>query len=624
MSPFGDRICKSFMAIAIKSGHLERYKQIVRLLYKYGRGEVLRSAGLDDSGAQVPNLLGTASASTPRVHSVSGEILRRQRDAEESNGDASRGSHNGDEVGDARARQLADDLEAMGPTFIKLGQFLSTRGDMLPASYAEALSRLQDRVGPISFSEVERIVSEDLGVRISKAFVSFEKEPVAAASLGQVHRARLRDGGWVAVKVQRPDIRGRIQADLEALGSIAALLDRGTETGKRNQFTSMLDEFRRSLIRELDYVQEARHLTTLRENLAQFDRIVVPSPVPDFVTQRVLTMEFVDGRKVTALGPLARLEMDGAPLAEQLCQAYLHQILVDGFFHADPHPGNIFLTDDGRIAFLDLGMVAQVGPSMQETLLQLVLAISEGRGETVAEVIMGMGTPVAEIDRDAVRRGIVQIVLQMQGLRIRDIALGRLLFESTRIASDGGYRLPRELLMLSKTLLNVDEVARRLDPDFDPNAAIRRNASEIMRHRMLKSLSPGHMFDNLLEVKAFVEKLPRRLNQLVDAVADNRLRIRVEAINEALLMEGLQKIANRITIGLVISATIVGAALLMRIETPFRILGYPGLAILFFLAAGIAAVWLVANIVFHDMRASKSKLRAKERRKDRDPGSHHS
>src|SRR5690349_4057438 len=227
----------------------------------------------------------------------------------------------------------------------------------------------------------------------------------------------------------------------------------------------MLDEFRRSLDRELDYTQEGRNLTVLGENLRRFEWIVVPSPVPDYVTPRVLTMEFVQGRKVTALGPLARIEMDGAPLAEELCQSYLHQILVDGFFHADPHPGNLFLTDDGRLAFLDLGMVAQIDASMQEMLLQLVLAMSEGRGELVADVIFRMGTPVAETDEESVRREIVQQVLQMQGVSIKDLALGRLLFDVTRIASEGGYRLRRELMMLSKTLLNVDEVARQLDPD---------------------------------------------------------------------------------------------------------------------------------------------------------------
>ncbi len=611
------------MTIAIKPQHLERYRQIVRLLYKYARTDALRGAGIEEPPPEEARGAAADPATVPTVHAIPGDFVRREEAARESNGKPAKPTsrHHREKSEEGRAHELADDLEKMGPTFIKLGQFLSTRGDMLPATYLHALSRLQDRVGPIPFAEVEKIVAEDLGVRISKAFAYFELEPIAAASLGQVHRACLRDGEIVAVKVQRPGIRERIQTDLESLDSIATMLDRHTETGKRSNFSSMLDEFRRTLYRELDYQQEARNLTVLGENLAHFDLIVVPSPVPDYVTSRVLTMEFIRGRKVTSLGPLARLEVNGAPLAEELCKAYLHQILVDGFYHADPHPGNVFLTDDGRLAFLDLGMVAQIGPTMQEELLQLVLAISEGRGEKVADVLLHMGKAVVEIDEDTVRREITQMVLKIQGLRMRDIALGRILFDCSRVATDAGYRMPRELTVLSKALLNVDEVSRRLDPEFDPNDAIRRDASSIMRHRILKSLSPGRVFDGVLELKSLVEKLPRRMNQLVDAVAENRLRVKVDAINEALLMEGLQKIANRITVGLMISAMIVGAALLMRIDTPrFRIFGYPGIAILFFLAAGLSAVALVVNISVHDMRAAKHKLRAKEKVKSRDPG----
>jgi predicted unusual protein kinase regulating ubiquinone biosynthesis (AarF/ABC1/UbiB family) len=612
------------MGLHLKSGHLSRYRQIVRLLYKYGRGDVLKGAGLEPTGLEEPFVYDNGVTNHPAVHAVPGDFLRRQqaiRDAKAAGSKDTKVLETDDD--ETRARHLADDLEAMGPTFIKLGQFLSTRADMLPAPYLAALARLQDHVSPIPYPEIEQIVSDELETRISKAFASFETEPLASASLGQVHRAKLRDGSTVAVKVQRPGIRERIQADLEALAYLAGWLDLHTEVGKKHNFESMLEEFRRSLSRELDYGQEARNLVLLGENLSRFPLILVPSPVPDYVTTRVLTMEFVHGRKITDLGPLARLELDGGQLAEELTKAYLYQILVDGFFHADPHPGNIFLTEDGRLAFLDLGMVAQLGTSLQETLLQLVLAISDGRGETAANLILDMGTPVTGTDEQAVRRGIVQLVLQVQGLKMREIALGRLLFEATRVASDGGYRLPRELTLLSKALLNVDEVTRRLDPDFDPNASIRSNAWEIMRHRVLKSFAPGRVFDSLLEVKALIEKMPRRVNQLVDAVAENRLKIKVDAINEALLMEGLQKIANRITVGLMISAMIVGAAMLMRIDTPqFRILGYPGLAMLFFLFAGIAAVWLVLNVALHDMRAAKDKIRSTEKQKSRNPASY--
>lgn len=614
------------MVLNLKPQHIDRYKQVARLLLKYSRSEKLRE-GLDEPEEEtiLKDFDRSNGGPVPTVHQLPGDILIEQAtkaNAAKASSQEKPPASPKDPA--AMARELVDDLEAMGPTFVKLGQFLSTRADMLPVVYLDALARLQDSVGPFPFEDVNRIVSEELGVRLSKAFAVFEEEPIAAASLGQVHRAQLRDGTIVAVKVQRPNIRERIREDFEALSTIAEVIERRTETGKRHGVVAMLEEFRKALMRELDYNVEARNLRVLGENLAHFENIIVPSPVEDYVTSRVLTMQWISGRKVTALGPLARMELNGAPLAEDLCRAYLHQILVDGFFHADPHPGNIFLTDDGRLAFLDLGMVAQLSPGMQESQLKLVLAISEGRSEDVSEIVIGMGAPRPDCDPERVRREIAEMVLEFQGLKMREIAMGRTLFESARIAADGGYRQPRELTLLGKTLLNVDEVARRLDPEFEPNAAIRRNAAEIMRHRMLKSLSPGRLFDSLLELKGLAEKLPRRLNQLVDAVADNKLKINVDAIDEALLMEGAQKVANRITMGLVISAMIVGAALLMRIDTSFRILGYPGIAILFFFLAAVGAVWLFLTIILTDLRAEKSNLRGQQEQKRRtaEPTSH--
>jgi predicted unusual protein kinase regulating ubiquinone biosynthesis (AarF/ABC1/UbiB family) len=608
------------MALKLKTRHLDRYRQVAGLLFKYARNDKLVRETLGDQGVgEVRDFFRNTNGANARVHQMPGDILVEQASKAQVGKASDAESAAAAKDPAALAAELVNDLESMGPTFIKLGQFLSTRGDVLPPVYLDALARLQDRVGPFPFDEVKRTVSEELGVRLSKAFRTFEETPVAAASLGQVHRATLRDGTLVAVKVRRSNIREQIQDDLDAVQNIAEVLERRTEFAKRHGLVGMVEEFRKTLTRELDYELEARNLRTLGENLAQFENIVVPSPVDDYVTPRVLTMQFISGRKVTTLGPLARIELNGAPLAEDLCRAYLHQILVDGFFHADPHPGNIFLTDDGRLAFLDLGMVAQISPVMQDSLLKLVLAISEGRGNDVAEIVIGNGAALPDAQPDLVHRQIGEMVLQFHGLKMRDIAMGRTLFESSRIAADAGYKQPREMTLLGKTLLNVDEVARRLDPDFDPNASIRRNAADIMRHRMIRSLSPGRLFESLIELKGFAEKLPRRLNQLLDAIAENKLKINVDAIDEALLMEGLQKIANRITVGLVISAMIIGAAQLMRIDTKFRILGYPGIAILFFLIAGIAAIVLVTNIMMNDLRAEKNRIKAKQKVKKRTP-----
>jgi ubiquinone biosynthesis protein len=549
------------MAISLKPQHLNRYRQIAWLFMKYGRSDLVKESGLE------------------------GTLAAEQRVSPKEA---------------AKADELADDLEKLGPTFVKLGQLLSTRVELMPKAYLEALTRLQDKVEPFPFDEVEKIVTSELGVRMSKAFSDFDVTPLAAASLGQVHKARLRDGRQVAVKVQRPGIRDAMLEDLDALEEIAEFLDNHTTAGKRYEFCQMLDQFRKSLLRELDYRQEASNLTTIGRNLQEFEHIIVPEPIPDYSTSRVLTMEYVHGKKITDLNPLARMEFDGTALAEELFRAYLQQILVDGFFHADPHPGNVFLTDDYQIALIDLGMVGKIMPGLQEQLLQLLLAIAEGRGDDAADIAIKVGDRKEDFAEKDFKHAIAEIVAKQQGATVEQMQVGRLVLEVTQVAGENGVRVPAELTMLGKTLLNLDQVGRTIAPDFDPNASIRRNAAQIMQQRLVKSLSPGNLFSGVLELKDLVQRLPARLNKIIDAIANNEMKISVDAIDEKTLVLGFQKVANRITVGLIIAALIVGAAMMMRVETSFRIWGYPGLAILLFLAAAGAGVILLINILFYD------------------------
>ncbi|MBV8879878.1 MAG: AarF/ABC1/UbiB kinase family protein [Planctomycetaceae bacterium] len=455
---------------------------------------------------------------------------------------------------------------------------------------------------PVPGEQVMATIEEELGVKISRAFPSFELKPLAAASLGQVHRATLRDGREVAIKVQRPEVRHRVLEDMDALGEIAGLLDRHTELGQRLRFRELLDEFRRSLLRELDYRQEARHLRTIAENLKEFDRILVPRPVEDFSTARVLTMDYVSGFKVSDLNPLARVEMEGDALADQLFRAYLKQILVDGFLHADPHPGNVFITEDGRLALLDLGMVVRLPPTLQNRLVSLLLAIGEGQAEEAVAALLDISETKDDIDRAGLTRRLADIIGRYRDARLKDVDMGRVLIEITRTSVDCGLRLPAEISMVGQTLLKLDAVGRTLSPGFDTNEAIRMNALRLMRQRMWKEESLGGFFKTAMAFREFAGQLPSRAGRILDLVADNRLKVQVDAIDEQYLMQGLQKIANRITLGLVLAALIIGAALLMRIETSFRLFGYPALAILLFLGAAVGIAILAFHIVFHDDR----------------------
>jgi predicted unusual protein kinase regulating ubiquinone biosynthesis (AarF/ABC1/UbiB family) len=371
--------------------HLRRYKDIAALFLKYGRGDLLANA------------------------SIPGEVVVAPA-----------------EIAQAPAGQLADDLEKLGPAFVKIGQLLSTRADLLPPVYLDALGRLQDNVEPVDYEEIEKTIEEDLGVRISKAFESFEHKALAAASLGQVHLATLRGGRPVAVKVQRPGIRKKIGEDVESLESIAAFLDEHTDFGKKYETLRIVEQFRTSILRELDYQREAASLMELRANLQHFPGLLVPAVVDDYSSGRVLTMDYVPGIKITSLSGAVLTDLDGDGLAAQLFQAYLKQILVDGFFHADPHPGNLLLTRDRRIGILDLGMTGRVQQRLRDQLVHLLAGISEGNGIQTAEAALG----IAEAkDEELDREGFINAVEEIVGTA-KSQALARI---------DVGYASPRRL-----------------------------------------------------------------------------------------------------------------------------------------------------------------------------------
>jgi ubiquinone biosynthesis protein len=505
------------------------------------------------------------------------------------------------------AKAFAEDLEKLGPTFIKLGQLLSTRADLLPSAYLEALARLQDSVGLFSYADVEQTIQEELGVRMSKAFEVFEREPIAAASLGQVHRAVLRGGREVAVKVQRPHVRERVLKDLDALDEVAALLQRFSPTTRALDAKGILEEFRRSLLCELDYREEARNLVTLAHQLRDFERIIVPLPIDDFTTERVLTMDYIHGTKITSVSHVEWTEVDGVALGEELFRAYLQQILVDGIFHADPHPGNVFLTPDHRLALLDLGMVGRLSGTMQDRLFRLMLAIADGRGDEAASVLITLGEREDEFDEMRMRRLIIQMVGRYQHVAAKDLNVGRVMLEMARAGTTHGVRMPPELALLGKALLNLDLIGRTLVPEFEVNASMRRNATQLMQRRFVKTLTQANMFSTALEVRDFAERLPGRLNRILDALSGNDLRLKIEVIDHGSIIDGLQKVANRIALGVVLAALIVGAAMLMRVETRFTILGYPGLAMLLFLAAAAGGFWMAWTVLAGDVK-TKSRI----------------
>ncbi len=510
------------MHLSLRPHHVARYREIATLLAKHGHSDVARSAGLDDDGLLEHDAASSADATGPQ--------------------------------------SLAADLERLGPTFVKLGQLLSSRSDLLRPEYIDALARLQDDCEPFPFSDVERIVQEELGVRMSRLFSEFEDKPIAAASLGQVHRARLRDGREVAVKVQRPGIRQQLADDLEVLGELTDFFDAHSDSARRYAVQDAFEQFRRALIAELDYRREAANLSTLAEILSENDRIIVPKPYDDLSTGRVLTMEYIEGRKVTELSALARVDADYEPLADHLFASYLKQILDAGFFHADPHPGNLLITPDERLALLDVGMVGRLAPDTRKLLAKLMVAVMNGRSVDVVRVARRLGTPRDDFEPMALQRTVDELMGLMTQGPLAEIDVGRAFIELSRRSAEAGLRPAPELALLGKTLLNLEDVAAQLDPNFEPLEAMRRHIPQLMRSQV--DGSPANLLGSLIEAKEFAEELPGRVNRAMEALGSGHFELRVQAFDETQFLKGLHRLANVAAAGLILAALIVGSALL--------------------------------------------------------------
>jgi predicted unusual protein kinase regulating ubiquinone biosynthesis (AarF/ABC1/UbiB family) len=546
------------MKVLTASRHLGRYRDIGLLLMKYGRSDLIRQAGID----------------TTLLDDVEPEGAQ------------------------AEGIELAADLERLGPTFIKLGQLLSTRADLLPAPYIEALSRLQDRLEPFSFDQARTIVEDELCVRLSRAFEDFDEVPMAAASIGQAHAAVLRGGREVVVKVQRPGIRRQVFDDLEVLEDLAERVETHSQTGRLVGVAGLITQFRKSMLDELDYRKEASNLVRLREIVAERAELVVPKPYDDFTTSRVLTMERIRGRKITEISPLSRLDLDGAALANALFDAYLDQILVEGFFHADPHPGNVLLTPDNRLGLIDLGMVARLAPEMRDRFLRVLLALGEGRGEEVARAAIEMCERPSGFDPRPFTADVADMVERTVASTVEQIDAGRLVLDLTRAAAAAGLRPPPELSMVGKALLNLDHVARLLDPDLEPVQIVRERALGLAGGGVRPSLSG--LLNAVLDAREFAEQLPGRVNRAMDALAGGRFELQVRAFDETELLRGLHRMANRVATGVILAALIIGAALLSNVHTTARIAGYPAVAFVCFLIAAIGGAYLVLSIVIGD------------------------
>lgn len=545
-------------------GGLSRRQQIVRLLLRYRHSGVFSGLHLD------------------------GELPRNPVAADE-----------------ADPTRFVADLEALGTTFVKLGQVLSTRPDMIPAEYVAALERMQEQVAAIPVEQIREVIEQELGAPVNKLFAVFDPQPLGCASIAQVHRAVLHDGREVAIKVQKPEIAAQLRSDIAVLRSFASAADHLTRIGRRVRFADWLDEFATSLRMELDYEAEAVNLARFGQHLAPYPELWVPQPLWDLCSRRVLTMQLVHGVRVDAIPPVRRTEQSMLPLAEALVRGYLDQIFVHGEIHADPHPGNLRVSDDQRLAVFDLGMVAHVPPRLRERLLKVLFAAVDGRGEEVADEIIGLSTRLEDYDEERHLRLTGQMIARYAANG--SLSEGRVVLEIVRIATACNLRTPPELSLLGKALLNLEGACRMLAPELDTRRVVEQQLQHVMRARLGKSLSVANLASEAMELQQLLRNGPRRVSDILGLVAENRLQVKVAGLEESRLMENIQKVANRIAAALITAALLLSSALLMRVPTRYELLGYPALAMLLFLLGVVIGLGLIVSALLFDRRTRASK-----------------
>lgn len=508
---------------------------------------------------------------------------------------------------DGNPEQFVTDLESLGPTFVKLGQMLSTRPDMVPVEFATALERMQENVAPIPVERVAAIIEQELGASVSKVFATFDAVPLGCASIAQVHRAELHDGRQVAVKVQKPEVAAQLRSDLEVLRSFALAADHLTQVGRRVRLRDWLNEFAKTLMQELDYQAEAENLQRFGQHLKPFKPLWVPQPIWDYCSHRVLTMELAQGVRVDMIPDVRRTEQPMAPLAAALIRGYVDQIFVHGEIHADPHPGNLRVTPAGRLAIFDLGMVAHMPPRLRERLLKLLFAAVDGRGEEVADEIIGISTRLEAFDEERYLRETGQVIARYAANS--SFSEGRVVLDLVRIATASGLRTPPELSLLGKALLNLETVCRLLSPDLDTRRIVEKQLQHVMRARLKKSLSAANLASEAMEMQQLLRDGPRKMTDILALLAENRLQMKVTGLEESRLMENLQKIANRVSAGIVTAALILAAAMMMKVDTGWHLFGYPAIAFTLMLIGVFLGLGIILSALIFDRRA-----RSKEER----------
>ncbi len=537
---------------------LRRYREIARVLAKHGLGWILLRLGLPEHRESHDKL--TRSEHTP-----------------------------------AHVREI---FEELGPAFIKLGQLLSSRPDIIPERYVVELSKLQDTAPTIPFDQIKAVIEAEFRSPLQMLFASFDPEPLAAASLGQVHRAVLLDGTNVIVKVQRPDIEDVLEDDLEILKKRAAFLESHWDRARTYGVTEVVDEFTTTIREELDYTREGSNTDRLREDAAADRGVLVPKVHWEVTSRRVLTLEEIEGIKVTDViqGPLT--EDAKGDLADRLATSFLRQIFVSGFFHADPHPGNILITTNNEIALVDCGQVRRLDIENKTSAIRMLVAFEQQDTRMLADEIMNIGIARAEIDSRGLTHDLGKVLREYYDVRSKSVQMGRLLTRVLNVSAAHGVRLPVVFAVMGKVLTGVDAICSQLDQDFNFTAVARRVVGRAVRSELRQETLMNDFYRAVASVRSLFFAMPEQLERLMRKAVEGTLRVEFKHQNLEEVEATFARSANRISIALIVAGTIVGSSLIVsagRGSTGW--FGLPQLGLLGFVIATVFGIWLIVSIL---------------------------
>jgi ubiquinone biosynthesis protein len=545
--------------------HLNRYRQILTVLFKYGFGDlvdVLKIEQYLEIGLQM--------------------ISKKRREQV-------------DRL--TRSERLRMALEELGPTFIKLGQVLSTRPDLIPVEFVEELSKLQDRVPPFAYAEVAQIIESELGAAPGEVFGRFEETPLAAASIGQVHRAQLKDGEEVVVKVQRPGIRKVIEVDLEIMLHLASLMERHLEEFQVNRPVRIVEEFARTLEKEIDYTIEASHIERFAQQFMADATVYVPKVFRETTTERVLTMEYIEGVKASEIGRIDEKGLDRKIITARGADLILKQVFDHGFFHADPHPGNIFVLPGNVLCYVDFGMMGSIDRQTREDFADLVHSVARRDESRAMQALLMLTQYDEEPDTRLLARDLADFMGQHFYKPLKDLQMEKLLQQLMELVSRHRLQMPPDLFLMLKALAAVEGVGLSLDPDFQ----MITQAAPFIEGVRMDRLHPKQVASDMLrsgtDLVRLIQEIPGELRELLRQMKRGKVKMEFEHRGLKPMLTTHDQISNRIAFSIIIAALIVGSALIVLSKTPPFLFGIPVIGIIGFVAAAVMGVWLLIAIL---------------------------